>query len=483
MIRTTSSILLICFLFLFGSFSQAQENAGYVSQVIEAREQLVDELEVFAKWCTSRKLYAAADTANRQIIVLDPDHPAARKSLRYRLSKGVWIQSASYRKPSDRNKDVVDELETRREAVVGEYRRRIFKLNTKFEDQINGEAREQTLLHLLRMLPEDVEVRAALGEVLLDDQWVLKETKTALKRRELIPGRAKLCIDTAPVGDEAKPSALEESLKLGWRAIKRTPHLRVAGTGTPEEVDRVLRTTLGASEFFRTLLDTDTLPMSGFTIFLLAGTGEKRQFLDNHPRVSPSIRDYLDSLKGAGVPGTAQSVEWSNTEIERMDRSVRGTISSMMDEAFVINVNHGWAIEGIGIYLTYQLIGTRLTYYTRDGRYVEDAESAKVQKRLKRRLYTTGSLWMDEARIHFEERRPPRLNFLMGRKVDALTMQDRLWSYVFAAYLIEGCPDEVAPFLTLIGEGVQPHDACRAVFKIELPSLEQRVIRWLHETR
>ena len=221
MIRTTPSILLLCFLLLFGSESRAQNDTGYVSALIESREQLVDELEVFAKWCTSRKLYAAADTANRQIIVLDPDHPAARKSLRYRLNKGVWVQSASYRKPKDRNKALVGELEERRAAVVGEYKQRVFELNAKYADKVNGEAREQTLLHLLRMVPEDAEVRGALGEVPMGDKWILKETQTALKRRELIPRRAKLCIDTAPAGDEVKPNSLEQTLELGWRAIKR----------------------------------------------------------------------------------------------------------------------------------------------------------------------------------------------------------------------------------------------------------------------
>ncbi len=427
------------------------------------------------------KLFAAADETNRQILELEPNNEAARKALRFRLRKGVWIQSASYRKPKNLRKDALVELETRRGHVLGAYKTRLFELNAEYAEEASLQARERTLQHLLRMLPEDAEVRSALGESKLDGKWVLNETRVALRRRKLIPDLARSCLATAPAGHETEPNRLERALELHWSSIRKTPYLRVAGTGKPEEVVTVLKTTLGAGEFFRSLLGTETLPPVGFAIYLLTNSGEKRQFLDRHPRVRPANREFLESLASAGIPGTSQTAQWSENETKRLDRSVRETIGGMMMQEFNIQVDQGWAWEGVGIYLTYELIGTRLTYYTRQDEYVEDTTTAALQKQLFKRMYSEEADWMDEARIFFADRRPPKLTFLMGRKVNAMNMQDRLWSYIFAAYLIEGWPDKAAPFLTAIGEGVHPHVACRSVFGMELGRLEERLIRWLNE--
>lgn len=460
----------------------AQDRPSYETRILQAQDGLVERLVGLADWCASEKLFGAADETYYQILELEPDNKAARKALKFRKRKGVWVQSASYRPPKNQKKAALEELDARREKVLGRYKERIFELNAEYAEEVRLDVRVRQLEHLLRMMPDDADVRSSLGETWVDDKWVLKETVVALRRRELIPDLAKSCIETAPEGKETKANRLEGELELHWTTIRKTPYLRVAGTGKASEVQTVLQTTLGAGEFFRSLLGTDTLPPVGFAIYLLTNSGEKRQFLDKHPRVRPENREFLESLASAGIPGTSQTAQWSPTEIERLDRSVRETIGGMMTQAFEIRVDQGWAWEGVGLYLTYQLIGTRLTYYKRQGRYVEQEETAEVQKQLFKRMYSENSVWLDEARIFFAERRPPKLNFLMGRKVNAMNMQDRLWSYVFASYLIEGWPGQASVFFEKIGEGLLPNDASRAAFGMDIGRLEQRVIRWLAET-
>jgi len=481
--RALRSVPVLVLLLVCSSAAAAQDRPSYASSLVAAQEGLVGRLEALARWCEGEKLYAAADETHRQILELEPDHTESRKALRFKLRKGVWVQSATYRKPKNQRKASLEELEVRQQKVLGSYKSRLFELNAEYADEASLQARERTLQQLLRMLPEDAEVRSALGETWLDDRWVLRETQVALRRRQLIPDLAKSCLQTAPEGRSTEATPLERKLELSWTAIRKTPYLRVAGTGTEEEVVNVLRTTLGAGEFFRSLLGVETLPPVGFAIYLLTNSGEKRQFLDRHPRVRPGDREFLNSLASAGIPGTSQTAQWSETKVKRLDRSVRETIGGMMTEAFGLKVDQGWAWEGVGIYLTYQLVGTRLTYYTRQDRYVEDTETAEVQKQLYRRMYSDESNWMDEARIYFSRHRPPKLNFLMGRKVNAMNMQDRLWSYVFAAYLIEGWPGQTSQYFELIGSGVHPAEACRTVFGMELGRLEQRLIRWLDEAQ
>ena len=454
---------------------------SYTSRVLEAQDGLVERLVGLANWCASEKLFGAADETYYQILELEPDDASARKALKFRKRKGVWIQSASYRIPKNQKKAAIEELDARREKVLGRYKERIFEINTEYAEEASLQTRERTLLHLVRMMPEDAVVRLAVGETLLDGKWVLVETESTLRRRRVILDLAKACLATAPEGKSVKPNPQERALELHWTLIVSTPYLRVAGTGSEEEVRTVVKSTLAAAEFFRSMLGTETLPPVGFGIYLLADSNDKRQFLDNHPRIRDADRAYFESLLGAGIPGTGKTAEWAETEVARLEHSVRQTVGAMLREDFGLDWNQGWAWEGIATYLTYRIVGTRLIYTAANTRYAVDEEIAKTQARLQKRLLTADSNWIVEAQLFFEERSPPKLNFLMGRAVNSMSVQDRLWSYVFSTYLIEGWPDRATKFLTQIGKGVNPHEASRAVFGVELGGLERRVRRWVKE--
>jgi hypothetical protein len=486
--RLPASILCLAVLLaLTGSPSAAPQRpeTSYVSALSEARSALVGELEGLAAQAKRGRLQLEADLCYRRILVLEPDHGQARKALRYSKRNGEWVQSASYRQPRNFGDDELEAFVTARDAVLEGHKEHVFELGRRYEETTTLEQRERSLLRLLELMPDDAEVRAALGEGWVNGEWRLLETATALERRALIPELAKRCVLTAPPGDEVEPGGLEQAIGLDFALILETPYVRVAGTGDPDEVRNVLAITQGAGEFFRTLLSNQTLPRVGFQIFLLANPGEKRHFLDHHPRVKARDRPYLESLESAGIPGTGQTAEWSTTATLRLDRSTRQTVGAFLTDTYGISTEHGWAWEGIGIYLTYQLTGTRLTYYIRPDRYGGDPNASDVQKQLFARLFQAESEWIDEARLFFVEtgHRPPGLASLMGRAVDSMSAQDMLWSYVLAAYLIEGWPDHAPAFLTEIGGGTAPHDAVRRVFGMELPRFQDRLARWVGEAR
>ncbi len=462
----------------------AQEDSAYRTALVEAQRELVVELEGLAAWCKRQKLGREADVCYRQILQFDEDHKLARRTLRYSRRRGQWVQAASYRRPRNFAKLALVEHAERRLATLEPYKETVFALNARHRSSVSLEQRERSLLQLLELSPEDPEVRRALGEAWVDDKWMLVESESTFERRELIPELAKRCVATAPTGEPAEPNGLEKMLELPWSLVLETPYVRVAGTGDPEEVRHVMQVTQGAGEFFRTLLANDTLPPVGFAVYLLSSDSEKRQFLDKHPRVKLADRPFLEAVESAGIPKTSQTAEWSATEELRLDRSTRQTIGKMLADTYGITTDHGWAWEGIGIYLTYQLIGSRRTYYLRPDRYGDDPNATEEQRQLFRRLFHPEADWMNEAHAFFAEHRSPKLAILMGRKVDSMNAQDLLWSYVVGAYLIEGAPDRTPRFLRAIGAGrLPPHEAVRLAFDMELPRFEDRVRRWLDETR
>jgi hypothetical protein len=465
--------------------ARAVEDTSYVSALARAQSEFVDELEELAALARRLELLLEADTCYRQILALDVDHSLARKALRYSRRGGAWVQSASYRQPRNFSKDSLEAFAADRDEAVERFKGFVFELNEKHKGAVSLERRERAMLQLLDVLPEDPEVRAALGEGLVDGEWRLLETANARQRRALIPDLARRCVATAPEGSPVDPNGLEQALGLDFRLILETPYIRVAGTGEPEEVRKVLAVSQGAGEFFRSLLDNETLPRVGFSIYLLAHPGEKERFLNAHPRIDPRDRPYLESLESAGIPKTGHTAEWSTTEALRLDRSTRQSIGSMLSDTYKITTDNGWAWEGFGIYLTYQLVGTRLTYYVRPDKYAGDANATALQKALFARLFHPESDWINEARVYFLEsgRRPPRLAILTGRKIDSLAAQDLLWSYVVAAYLLEGWPDATPVFLHEIGQGTPTHEAVRKAFEMELPRFETRIERWLDEAR
>jgi hypothetical protein len=75
----------------------------------------------------------------------------------------------------------------------------------------------------------------------------------------------------------------------------------------------------------------------------------------------------------------------------------------------------------------------------------------------------------------------PRIGFLLGRDVNSLSERDFLLSYVLAAWLIEGRPEDAVELSRRIGAGEHPVAAFERTLGLSLPQIEARVRRWLDE--
>ena len=89
---------------------------------------------------------------------------------------------------------------------------------------------------------------------------------------------------------------------------------------------------------------------------------------------------------------------------------------------------------------------------------------------------------MAEGRALLLREDAPRLAFLLGDDVNALSDRDLLHSFVLAAYLLEGRRSEVPELLRLVGAGEHPVHAFESALGAPLPAIEARMRRWLEET-
>ena len=153
----------------------------------------------------------------------------------------------------------------------------------------------------------------------------------------------------------------------------------------------------------------------------------------------------------------------------------RQVCAYLMATRWGISTEQGWVFEGFGLYLVYQLLGTRLTQFVQEDRYRDGSEE------FNERIYGAGAKWLPEARAVMEGPEPPKLPFVLGADVNRMTQRDMLVAYALAAYLLEARPDQVDPILTAIGRGENPVETLEKRLQLDLPGIERRVRRWLAE--
>ena len=212
---------------------------------------------------------------------------------------------------------------------------------------------------------------------------------------------------------------------------------------------------------------------------MLARPGEKQLFLEKHPKSEGAYREFLETLEGSGIQGSHDMAHWGEAEAMRLDELVRLALGWLLYDAFKITADVAWVHEGVGLYMTRELVGTRLTWFVKPSEYLKPRE----EQALRARLLKPGTNWMDEAQRMLAREHSPKLAFVMGKRVDNMTPEDMLYAYVMAAYLLEGRPAEAPALLAKIGAGTPSAVAVQEVLGIDVRQLDERVRRWLGERR
>jgi len=454
---------------------------GYAEERAEALQALVGELEDLVDWCTRKKLFLERDRVYRMILYCDPEHGKARVGLGYRReSDGTWKEDPDRRAPKNFDKKSLErfpeELANATSSFVAE------RLALLDREDAPPTPDERALLYadVLAFDPDNSRVHALREEVQLDGAWVLAETARGKERRPALKDSIREAYRTAPRPQPAPLTDAERSLGVEFRHAASTPEVRVLGTGDEEEVVRAAITVQATLQVFRTLFDApDAKLEQGFTVYLLADYFERDPFLDAYPGLDPDYRESLRALEGSGIQGVGHFVHWAEDPRQRLDALVHFCLGWLLADGFQIMPGDGWLFEGIGLYLTRELVGTRLNWFVLPSQMV-DPESDQA---LRAKLLDSDTNWVNEGYLLLQMPNHPSLEQLFPKTVSQLTTEDMLLAYVAAAYLIEGREDAGAPLLRAIGSGKKAATAVGEALGRTPEEWDARLQRWLSERR
>ena len=457
--------------------ANASSTRDFESKRSKLEQELVPKLEELAASANGLKAYATRNRCYRVILALDSEHKGARRGLKYRRKAGQWIPASSQRTAKDAESKRVAELVTATEDLIALYLQTMLPLIESYSDELGPLEVERAYRSILAFDPNNSDVRALLGEVKLGDQWIMLETARAIDRREFLLGVAKQAYDSISDLRAVEAEGFELEVGLDWTVVLRTPRVRCLGTGTAEEIERILRASHAMDDLIEATFKRRIALSKHHEIFVLANPGEKETLLKSLPRARKETSNVLEGANGGWLGHGDRFGIWSESVQRRVDGATRSTVNQYLQNGFKVGLRQGWASEGIGVYLVETMVGTHLTWFTKTERYVIQNNGGKAAMTIDNPELD----WMEAGRELLTSDGAPRLGALLGRRVSTMSASDLLHSYVLAAYLIEGRADELPFLLEAIGKNGNPTKAFESVLGQKLPIIEARLRRWVVE--
>jgi len=420
------------------------------------------EIEDFAAWCGKQGLRGFRDRAFQALLLFDADHEQARKTLKYRWKDGRWVRK-SYKRPTDPDGPRLDAARERWRVITH-----------KYADAVLNDPAARA--RALQLAPDHAAAREANGEVRRGDAWILAETPRAKQRTREIDALREKTLDRVRAPAEGPVTEEDKKLGVDFPTAWVAPSWRALGTVDPAECKELLKLCEASSPFLNGVFGLRAAAPRGFTLYVLGD--DPARAIAKHPAFTPAGRKFALSLEGCWIPGAFSFVAWSDEPRWRRDVVTRAVFGLYLKHRFGLTVKQGWAWEGFGSYLTYQLAGTRLATTASRGPYAQDRKTREEQKRGVEFQKTD---WPALARKRFEAKRKPDLRLLAGKDVNTMTADDALVSYAMAEYLVTGFPDKCAGFLKAYGSGISIDEAMKAHLGFDFHAFERRFVRWLEE--
>ena len=446
-----------------------------------AREALEKELtwklENLAERCQKAKAFRERNATYVLLLRFDPDHAKARKTLGHKKDRksGDWVEPSRVREPKAAAEEVAAPL---REERLGLLRSHVDAVLADLDGQdLPKRIQRRQEQRLLELMPDHEGLRERGGEVREGDSWVLAETvraRTVRKAHEKLRSDLK---SAAPEPEAAGIEDAEQTWGVTFAKAVATPAVRIVSAVSDGEANQTARLAHATYAYLDALLGT-TDPLQQGTLYLFEGPAATAAFCNAYPGLEPGQRKLFGGLLCSYLDHEHANSSSKKRE-ERLDGAVRMSIARHLAWKTGTWSKHGWIAEGLGIYVTHQMCGTRLIYTVRESEGSSSKGGTKVEDRMKRK----DADWLALARTTLQGKNPPKLAFTLGRDVNTLTRGDVLVANALAAYLIEGCEEGTAlRVLKRIGrEDVSSAKALEEELGLDPPALERRLIRWLEE--
>lgn len=442
------------------------------------REEFKSKILELAGGCKKKKLFATRVELYELVLDFDPENEEAKKALGYKKQRdGSWKLKPRRVAPKDKSKPLAEEVAAEKQAAMTAYTEHLLAVLKSYEKVASKEDRELLMADVLAIDPDNAYVHEVHGEAKVGEEWVLKETVSAKTRRGELKDFVRAAFASLPAPSIVEPSPREAAFGINWSAVIATPVGRTLGTVSKAEIEKLSQAMWVTRSYFNDALGARAKLPKKLTVYSFSDPADGMTFVAKHPDLEEDYRAFLKTLEGSGIQGTDDFAQWSSDEQRRLDGLVRQAIAWLFADGFEIFPTHGWAFEGFGLYLTREIAGSRLTWFVGPSKSMD----ADAEQEFRDRLMEPSTNWMNEAYLILKEPGRPQLKDLLVKGVNELTPEDLLYSYVLAAYLIEARPAELPAILRAMGKGKSSILTLKAELKIQIPELEDRILRWLSE--
>ena len=454
------------------------------------RRDFVQGLEELVREAQKRKLYLQRDQLYSAMVELDPDHRAARRALSYRRDRdGNW-ERGRYREPADRGEEgALEEFSALRASRLGSIRKHMLEIVSR--PAVSPARRERELRSWVALDPEDEELRAALGERRgPQGRWLLADSVQALARREELRRLVAHARESVPEPVPWRMPAALVDQGIPWTVALRTRDARIAGTVEQAEIRADLDALFVLWKILDVAVKPAPLPRDGprriitdwherFTAYVLGSTRHVPLLLDGFPELTPTERELFQQLITGWLRVGYVLGVWGQGELARRDSLARQVAGRWINESYGVSPRHGWVWEGLGLYLAWHAVGTRLTFFVRLGAYVQDNQGPNLSKELR----AEDADWYGLLADLLATDRPPKLAFLLGKDVNGMDERELLLAHGLAAWLVEARADVAPEIFGRVGLGENSARVLEEVLGMRLPQLERHLARWADEVR
>jgi len=448
------------------------------------RAEILAKADELAEMADKMKADIERDEIYRSILNYDTDHRDARKALGYSKKRGQWVFK-KYKEPSNRADD----------EELAELHRQMKEAAALFEEKLEDcfpsenatprhkEALRSELQQMIGLDPNNEDLRERVGHKWDEDreEWRLFEVVDAKLDRALREGLMADLRANTPVGGRTEIDEGGKATGIPFSTVIECPRAKVATTGTPEEAQQTLALLHQAPDMLGHVFGIpDPYAQQGvqFRYYGLADPNLRLQFYQRHPEFQGDP-EYQATIDGSQFGNYCMCIA-STQAAGRHDMATNQRVGMYLNQVFGADLNKGWVRAGLGLYLSYQLCGTRTTLWIQNDEY-GDGEGPKLGERLRDPQVD----WLDEARLLLRSRGDREHNILttIGRPAKDFTAQDLLCSYAIGAYLFEGRRADLIEILKRIGKGDNPTLTFEAVLGMPMDAFRERLVEWLAEIR
>lgn len=449
----------------------APASTPQANDAASARAELVRGLLALAGWAGQNELYSSRDAAWRSVLALEPENADAHRGLRHtRDAQGHWKEPPAH-ESKDKKPALQAEFVRRRTELVSAWRTRV--LEALEREKADRTRRDAACAEILRVDPEDAVVHGMLGEVRGEKSWLLAESVASATRRAELHKCVQDSTQAQVQADGAAASALDLGYLPAWKVARSCEGVRLLVQTSEEEARSLAQVQHSARALLHAICGKVLNPSQGFSAYVITAPADCEQFLAAVAEASADDKKNWKQASGFGIPHRAAAVLWDQDPKRRLDCFTRHLVANCLFEGFGLYAREGWVVEGLGLYLTHELVGTHETWFRPDQPNDDQA--------LVRRLRDPQANWLVEAQTLCHGPNAPKLAELLAKPLGELSVFDMLAATAFAQYLVEALPKELPEILDRVGRSGQSAEAIAAVTGRPFAEIEKRFVRWLSE--